>query len=164
MGTNYYRIPTSREMLDRHQKLMSRVNNLDYFDPTKIEAQFSDIDDFDDIFSKMSPWDEFLRDTKVHLGKRSGGWRFCWNFNNNRFYSNKEELFKYIRSGRVVDEYGTLIDTEQFIEMALNWCPDGRTVDETYFKDNRSSFWSDWKRHLDREVDGLRVSSSVEFS
>ena len=164
MGTNYYRIPTSREMLDRHQKLMSRVNNLDYYDPTKIESQFSDIDDFDDIFSKMSPWDEFLKDTKVHLGKRSGGWKFCWNFNNNKYYSNKEELFKFIRSGRVVDEYGTLMDTEQFIEMALNWCPDGRTVDETYFKDNRNSFWSDWRKHLDREVDGLRVSSSVEFS
>lgn len=164
MGTNYYRIPTTREMLDRHQRLVSRVSHMEYWDPSKIERQFGDIDDKDDVFTKLSPWDEFLKETKVHLGKRSGGWRFCWNFNNNKYYSNKEELFNFIKSGRVVDEYGKMINPDEFIEMALNWCPDGRTVDETYLKDNRHSFWSDWRNYMDREVDGLRVSSSVEFS
>jgi hypothetical protein len=164
MGTNYYRIPKSKEMLERHQRLCDRVNRLDWFDVSLIGRNFATIKDVNSEFDwdKQNPWDEFLSEANIHLGKRSGGWKFCWNFHNNKYYSNREELLMYIRSGRVVDEYGVLQDTEEFIEMALNW--DGLIADEEYFKKNEKSAWFDWKRHVDKIVDGLRVSSSVEFS
>ena len=93
------------------------------------------------------------------------GWKFCWNFNDNEYYSNKEELLKFIRKGRVVDEYGEQIDVEEFIEMALNWGePDGWVADKAYFESmERSSFFNN-EDYYDKEIDGLRVSSSTDFS
>jgi len=93
-----------------------------------------------------SPWSEFLHGTRVHLGKRSGGWKFCWNFHESEYYSNKDELLAFVRSGRVVDEYDKEWQPEDFIQMALDWGqPDGRILYE-------------------KCIDGLNVSTSTEFS
>jgi hypothetical protein len=171
MGTNYYRIPPSKEMLERHQRLCDRVSRLDWVDVSLIGRGFATIKDerSDFEWDRLNPWDEFLQDTNIHLGKRSGGWKFCWNFNNNKYYSNKEELLKFIRSGRVVDEYGEQHDVEEFIKMALEWGePDGLVVDEKYRREQRAkghgTYWMDSERYDDKIIDGLRVSSSVDFS
>jgi hypothetical protein len=111
----------------------------------------------------------FIDGLKIHIGKRSSGWKFLWNFQDNKFYTNKEELFKFIRSGRVVDEYGELQDTEEFIKMALEWGqPDGYVLDKNYM-DEQSKLahykpFTDMSKYYDKEVDGLRVSSTAEFS
>ena len=111
MGTNYYRIPKSPEMVERHQKLVDRVSRLDVWNPSLTSRNFADIEG--EGFDMLTPWDEFTKEINIHLGKRSGGWKFCWNFHNNKYYSSKEQLLKFIRSGRVVDEYGQLQDTEE---------------------------------------------------
>jgi hypothetical protein len=163
MGTNYYRIPTHEEVEQRKAKLLKEIENLQ-LTPNNIERNFSDYTE--DEWESYNPWDIFTKDMKIHLGKRSSGWRFCWNFNNNKFYSNKEELLEYIRSGRVVDEYGTELPSEEFIEMALNWCPDGLIGNKEYHKTaqaKNSSYWFS-ESFFDIEIDGLRVSSSTEFS
>jgi len=102
----------------------------------------------------------------IHLGKRSGGWKFCWNFHNGKYYNTKEELLKFIRKGRVVNEYGEQIDVEEFIEMSLNWGqPDGMVADKEYFDKTEHHRWmSNPEDYYDKEIDGLRVSSSTEFS
>jgi predicted nucleic acid-binding protein len=120
-----------------------------------------------------SPWDEFLEGTSIHLGKSSLGWKFCWNFHNNQYYSNKKELLAFIRSGRVVDEYGTTHNTEEFIEKALNWGSDqensGWVYNEEYViahfdkEGIKRPFTAD-EKYYDTEIDGLRVSRSTEFS
>jgi len=77
-----------------------------------------------------------------------------------KYYSNKEELLEYIRSRRVVNEYGEELNPDEFIEMALNWGKaEGLSVDEQYVINHGYSF-----THIDKEIDGLRVSSSTEFS
>ena len=167
MGTNYYRIPKSPEMVERHQKLVDRVSRLDVWNPSLASRNFADIEGKG--FDMLTPWDEFTKDINIHLGKRSGGWKFCWNFHNNKHYSNKEELLKFIRSGRVVDEYGEQHDVEEFIKMALEWGePDGLVVDEKYRREQRAkghgTYWMDSERYDDKIIDGLRVSSSVDFS
>jgi hypothetical protein len=64
----------------------------------------------------------------------------------------------------VVDEYGELQDTEEFIKMALEWGqPDGNIVTHEYISQNMS-FISDKSGFTDKEVDGLRVSPVREFS
>ena len=113
MGTNYYRIPEENEMKERKDRLQVRIIGLK-LNPSLIESGFRYIEIHDD-FSKMSPWEEFIDGTSVHLGKRSSGWKFCWNFHEKKFYSNKEELLSFIRAGRVVEEYGKLIEQEEFI-------------------------------------------------
>lgn len=164
MGTNYFRIPSEKEMIVRKNILIEKVNNL-ILTPSNIHNQFNTPKI--DSWEYESLWVIFLKDTNVHLGKRSMGWKFCWNFHNNLYYSNKEELLDFIRSGRVVDEYGEEQDAEEFVEMALNWGePDGHLVNEEYRKKIKSeglgSFYTDPK-YDDIVIDGLRVSSSIEF-
>jgi hypothetical protein len=164
MGTNYYRIPQAEEMKAKKVALLRKIEALD-LSPMNIECGFRE--GIDDQWNSESPWDTFIGGTNVHLGKRSNGWKFCWNFHNNRYYSNKEELLAFIRSGRVVDEYGDEENVEEFIEMALTWGePDGMILDENYRKEQRKkgagSFF-DNPRYDDLIIDGLRVSSATDF-
>lgn len=165
MGTNYYRIPKIHEIENRYTKFLVRMQELDRWNPSMIERGYSFIQHNDNEWNTINPWEEMMDGMSIHLGKRSMGWKFCWNFHDNEYYSNKEELLKFIRKGRVVDEYGEQIDVEEFIEMSLNWGePDGWVADKSYFESmERRSFFNN-EDHYDKEIDGLRVSSSTEFS
>lgn len=165
MGTNFYRIPTHEEMVTRKMELLGHVNGLD-LSPHNIEGGFRTISPTKN-WEWFSPWEMFLMDTNIHLGKRSSGWKFCWNFHNNKYYDDKETLFEFIRSGRVVDEYGEEQDVEEFITMALEWGePNGLIVNQEYRKSERmkgkGSFFDDPK-YDDKIIDGLRVSSATDF-
>jgi hypothetical protein len=166
MSTNYFRIPKANNIRDKYLTLVERINDLDIWCPDNIRNDFKVIQRG---FDNLSPWDVFLEDIKIHIGKRSSGWKFLWNFQDNKYYTNKEELLKFIRSGRVVDEYGELQDTEEFIKMALEWGqPDGYVLDKNYM-DEQSRLahykpFTDMSKYYDKEVDGLRVSSTAEFS
>ena len=157
MGTNYYRIPTDAEMQLRKEKLIQSVKNLD-ISADSVERRFGN--QKPDSIYRITAWDEFTEATRIHLGKRNAGWKFLWNFNDNKYYKTGEELFKFIRSGRVVNEYGEEINQEEFIEMALNW--NGIDLIE-YYKQNPTrraySFGSE-----EKYIDGLRVSNSIDFS
>ena len=159
MGTNYYRIPTVEEMENKKTKLIRSVTNLD-ISPSNIECGFRVA--VDDQWGSESAWDTFIDGTNIHLGKRSSGWKFLWNWNSNKFYKTKEELFKFIRDGRVVNEYGELMDTEEFIKMTLEWGQEEGWDIESYYKKNpERNVWGDRKH--EEYVDGLRVSTSTDF-
>lgn len=165
MSTNYYKIPTVEEMVKRKQKLIEDISKME-LTPSNIEREFNF--QIENSWESESPWAVFLKDTSIHLGKRSGGWKFCWNFHKNKYYTNKEQLLDFIRKGRVVDEYGVEQNVEEFIEMALNWGqPDGCVFNEEYVKKERQrgmgTFWDDPK-YFNSEIEGLVVSSSTEFS
>ena len=162
MGTNFYRVPKGHEMIKREQKMRMRLDAMDVINPSDISRRFRSIEVGE--WDSISLWDEFLEGTNIHLGKRSGGWKFIWNWNNGKYYKTKEELFEFIRSGRVVDEYGQQIDVEEFIIMALEWGKDDGWDSETYYKDHPEHItpWSNEKH--EKYIDGLRVSTSTEFS
>lgn len=166
MGTNYYFIPTHEEMLKRQQTLIQQVTSMD-MSIENLEREMKYISPTKD-WEWFSPWEMFINGTNIHLGKRSMGWKFCWNFHKDKYYTNKEELLSFIRSGRVVDEYGEEQKVEEFITMALEWGePDGLVVNELYRIKERAkghgSFWLDNEKHDDLIIDGLRVSSSTDF-
>ena len=163
MGTNYTRIPTAEEMEAKRKGLVKTVKSL-IMEPSFIEREFQIVDE--DSWDSESPWDKFLEGTSIHLGKRSSGWKFCWNFHDNKYYSSKEELIQFVLSGRVVDEYGEEIDSQEFLDMAFNWGePDGLVADKEYFDSTNHHRWmSNPEDYYDKIIDGLRVSSSTEFS
>jgi len=68
MGTNFYRIPSEDEIQERKDRLQVRIVGLK-LNPSLIECGFRYIEIHND-FSKMSPWDEFIDGTRVHLGKK----------------------------------------------------------------------------------------------
>ena len=164
MGTNYYRIPTQSEMETRKAKLIKDIADLD-ISPSNIETEFRQYKS-EYSWDSESVWDRFIEGTSIHLGKRSSGWKFCWNFHKDKYYSNKEELIQFVLSGRVVDEYGEQIDSQEFLDMAFAWGePDGLVADKEYFDStNHNSWMSNPSDYYDKEVDGLRVSSSTQFS
>lgn len=166
MSTNYYKIPKASEVRIKYLDLVEQINDIDIFSPADIYSEFRTVKRG---FDNLSPWDVFLENMKIHIGKRSSGWKFLWNFHDNKHYTNKKELLKFIRSGRVVDEYGELQDTEDFIKMALEWGqPDGYMLDANYIKEQSKLAhykpFTDMSKYYDKEVDGLRVSIHTEFS
>lgn len=166
MSTNYYRIPKQKVVREKYLDLVEQVSDMDIFSPTQIYNEFRTIEKG---FERWSPWDKFVDGLKIHIGKRSGGWKFLWNFQEGKFYTNKEELLKFIRSGRIVDEYGELQDTEEFIKMALEWGqPNGHVYDKNYLDEQIKTTnyrpFSDMSKYYDKEIDGLRVASTTEFS
>ena len=165
MGTNYYRIPAAAEIERRKERLKAQIDVMPTT-PGDVERAFRYIDNTDNEWGKLSPWSEFIEGTSIHLGKRSMGWKFCWNFHDNKYYSNREELIEFVLIGRVVDEYGEQIDPQEFLDMAFAWGePDGLVADKAYFDSTNHHRWmSNPEAYYDREVDGLRVSSSTEFS
>jgi hypothetical protein len=140
--------------------LIKDITDLD-MSPSKIESEFRQ---YGDSWDMKSAWDIFTEETSIHLGKRSGGWKFCWNFHDNKYYSNKEELIQFVLSGGVVNEYGDEIEPQEFLDMAFEWGqPDGLIIDEKWTREN-SSWLSNPQDYADKIIDGLRVSISTEFS
>ena len=160
MGTNFYRVPKGSEMIRREQRLRIRLDSMDTINPSEIQSGFRSISVGD--WDSISPWEEFVQGTKIHLGKRSSGWKFLWNWNDSKYYKNKEELFDFIRSGRVVDEYGQVMDQEEFIQMALSWSQESGWDIESYYKENPDNSSVLFRKREDY-LDGLRVSTSTEF-
>jgi hypothetical protein len=167
MGTNYYRVPKSSEVVKKSQDLKLAIENLDLWSASEAEKEFRTIPSKESEYLMLSPWEVFTEGLSVHLGKRSGGWKFCWNFHGNKYYSNKKELLKFINSGRVIDEYGMEISSKEFIKMAFEWCPDGIVFDAAYVKKMQEKFPNYMQfgpEYYDLEIDGLRVSRSSDFS
>ena len=149
-------------MIKREQKLRMRIDEMDSINPSQIEHGFRSISVSE--WQSISPWEEFLEGTNIHLGKRSGGWKFIWNWNNGKYYKTKEELFDFIRDGRVVDEYGQQIDVEEFITMALDWGKEDGWDLETYYKEHPEHQIPTRQGVYEEYIDGLRVSTSTDFS
>ena len=158
MGTNYYSIPQVKDLEEKKKRLIEEIQSMDVSNPSLCEDDFRI---YEDGWDRLTPWDKFIDGNSIHLGKRSSGWKFCWNFKDNKYYTNKEELLNCIRSRRVVNEYCEELEPEEFIQMALEW--DGKVADLEYMKENHS-WMSDPSSYVDREIDGLRVSSSTDFS
>ena len=131
-------------------------------------------------------------DDWIHLGKKSMGWRFCWNPNVGVKKRGAKIIVTYIyplsRKGieafilqdkiEIFDEYGGWVDKKDFLEMAFS--EEGVTGDTyaglesgplTMFSQQERQ--KDWKRlgysfkndySYDFEVDGLIFSTTTEFS
>ena len=149
-------------MIRREQKMRMRLDAMDVINPGDISRGFRSIEVGD--WDSISLWDEFLEGTNIHLGKRSGGWKFIWNWNSGKYYKTKEELFKFIRDGRIVDEYGEQIDAEEFITMALEWGKEDGWDIEAYYKEHPEHQIPISRGVYEQYIDGLRVSTSVDFS
>ena len=164
MGTNYYRIPLAEEVEKKRKILVVQIETME-LNPSDIEGGFRFISPNKD-WEWFSPWDMFMEDMNVHLGKRSMGWKFCWNFHDKKYYDDKQTLIDYVLSGRVVDEYGEEINSQEFLSMAFDWGePDGWVHDEKYEEVQRSEGGHIWgPKYHDKIIDGLRVSSSTDFS
>ena len=97
MGTNfYYRIPVQKRTI---KELKSMIT--EYLD-------FSELKDC---------LEEIEKSHLIHLGKRSYGWQFLWDFHEGRHYgANLQSIKNFLEQsgGRIEDEYGDVYTVDQF--------------------------------------------------
>lgn len=157
MGTNFYaRILPKKE--DK-QELIEAINN---DNPDLVEELTQELYGTRNEYSGIG--------ARIHLGKRSGGWKFLWNPNVIKVWDSDacEYAYNYVypltREGitnfvmrddvEITDEYDKAQDSAEFLEMAFNWCKDGLDGKEyqtnpmyaadrgTYYPDHeRNNFW-----------------------
>lgn len=177
MGTNFYaRIIPSETNKDL---LIEAIKNNDFNTIDKLyQSMYADRDDVN------------RHGSVIHLGKRSNGWKFLWNPNVIKYYNpdsgtieydymyplTKEGISEFLHRKDVViyDEYGTIFDASSFMNMALNWCPDG--YDSIKYENrvnnltniyHSTKMWSELGYivgYYDFYSDGLLFSTSIVFS
>lgn len=89
MGTNYYAFKKAT-------------------DEVKVELKkLIDEEKFDKLFDEIPQ--------RIHIGKSSAGWQFCFNHNDEQFYQkSRESLVEFLRDCVLVDEYGRIQDQVEF--------------------------------------------------
>lgn len=115
MGTNFY---LRKKLSDKEKaKLYSYIDNEDW-----------------DSLKESIP-------EKIHIGKRSAGWKFLWNANKFKYFKpNKKSLMEFLKSGQIINEYGEEFTFDQFINGEIaNFINMGWDM-ETYCIEENSSY------------------------
>ncbi len=166
MGTNVYmrRIPTAeqKEELKRllkkqYEDTIASIDRDKGLDPAYVDWSLSD---------EIEKTGKRIYE-KVHIGKRSCGWKFLFAPSPQHYEETKESILKFIhRDGwQLYDEYGDKIDPDRFwddyvICMEDGWT--GKTYDEWerkqghYYRVSCASY-----EHITPE--GLRFSRDTDF-
>ena len=160
MGTNFYARIIPKE--EDKQKLIDAINS----DQSNLVVELSE-----DLYGERNEYTR--KGNKIHLGKRSYGWKFLWNPNIIKYcdgYVDSETrefipVYKYdqvypltkqgitnfvMREDVIItDELGKQQDPKEFLEMAFSWCLDGY-ISKTYEESQENSsyknyYWS--KKH-----------------
>ena len=164
MGTNYYAYIIPVE--EKKKELHTAIDNDDFYSIRDLVDEMYSIAEYNWSSKKISGG-------KIHLGKRSGGWKFLWNPNvyvirgghfegsgNNRHYVSdpttllylypltKQGLHDFIfrKDILIYNEYRELQDKEEFWKMALSWEQEDGWDDNTYqiWEKNRDPNFKEW--------------------
>lgn len=99
MGTNfYYKIPLK---------------------PREVQHLKNLIDEDVDLEKLQEEINTLAEDKKIHLGKRSHGWQFLWDYHKGKYYQDNLESIKDFlnnKDGYVINEYGDKFTPDEFIE------------------------------------------------
>ena len=161
MGTNYYAriLPT----LEEKENLKKLIDSDDFY---AIEKEVQR------LYGESTEYD---KGAEIHLGKRSGGWKFLFNPNYERYYKLTKEGLKeflnkpniiiyseYFNSDNGIMEYTDdpdkadskeyLWTAKQFMDMAVNWGKEDGWDGESYEKwesENRPGHYYDYNIYKD---------------
>lgn len=157
MGTNFYcREKISKKSRKQIQSLLSDLYK-------RIENADESADEFADIVNTYDTYKESIEECipeEVHLGKRSCGWQFLWDYHNGKYYeSNLESIKKYLSDKKIYDEYGRIFTLEQFFNDEIKYCL--YKTEDLY---DGMEFGSQYSSHYFKSKDGLRFSIDEDFS
>lgn len=149
MGTNfYYKIPIDKR---KQEELKSMITE---------NPDFSEL--------KNEIWD-IEQSNNIHLGKRSYGWQFLWDFHNGKFFEPDLDSIKHFLTsgnGSIENEYGEKFSLEQFID-EIEDClyKDDNHVDiATYYRKYPTERYGITSSEQEFSSDGLRFSKYEDFS
>lgn len=181
MGTNYYAhiIPS----IENKSRLQDAIDKNDFNTISELTIK---------MYARLGIDSGEFYGGNVHLGKRSGGWKFLWNPNvyvTREIYKDEDRgeyrLGKYIpkflypltRAGikefiqrddvEICDEYGKIQNKDEFFNMAINWCYNGwdsKKYYEEYPDDNNGYVCkNDLTKYLDQESINYISNSHSDF-
>lgn len=149
MGTNFF----CAEKISRRQRSKIKSLLMEYIE---VVDKVNTACDFHELHSKYNEMILDIIPERVHLGKRSHGWQFLWDYHDGRYFkANLESIKEYLKDKIIVDEYGEVFSLDQFLNEEIADClynTDGKLYDgmESY-----PSYYF--------ISDGLRFSKSEDF-
>lgn len=136
MGTNFYlKRKLSKEQAEQAKSL---IDGFEYEEVTK-------------ILETVKP---------IHIGKRSGGWRFIWNAHFFKYFEpNTESIDNFLKSGIIVDECDNEFTYEKFMnEEVGESLTEGYDL-EKYYTENHSKYIP--IRDYNYDVDYNKISQKI---
>lgn len=135
MSTNfYYKIPIKKEDIEKLHKMVNKLENAI---------------DFYQIKDKLN---KLERNSNIHLGKRSAGWQFIWDYHRKKFYdTNLESIKNFLENsgGIIEDEYHNKYTIDEFFNDEITYC---------LYKGEKTSYCNEFLSE-----DGLRFSEDENF-
>ena len=120
MGTNFY--AQKRMTQEQRNKFCEYIEN----------NEVLKADSFLEELKKMTE--------KIHIGKRSSGWKFLWDCHNFEYFApSKESLMEFLKSVEITNEYKEVFTFEEFINNELDGFIDEGYDIETYYRDKGGS-------------------------
>lgn len=181
MGTNFYAriIPA----IEKQEELIKAIQDNDF---DKIKTLVSTMYCSTDIDYNTDK----IIGGEVHLGKRSGGWKFLWNPNiyvRRKYKKGENQLIQDGYEGKylypltkqgiksfieredvvIYDEYGEKQDKEEFFEMAINWTTwknkDGKEVPAYDSESYHKEYPNERIYPCDNELVKYLMQEGIEF-
>ena len=151
MGTNFYcKRPISKE---NRKKIVEQRNHL----IKEVENGSNNIN-LQDIFLAYRENIDTLLPEQIHLGKRSYGWQFLWDYHDAKYFdANLNSIEIFLEDKIIYNEYGEVFSLDAFLNDELRDClynKDGKLKDGIDTNYSSRYFLSD----------GLRFSKFEDFS
>lgn len=162
MGTNYYAIKKKdREYMRKKREIINllKENNL--------EGASEKLEELNQVYA-----------IGIHLGKKSYGWRFLFDHNDEKYYeSNKTSIKEFLRKGYIIrDEYGRLVSKREFWKMVTLSMKDKKNIGNMEYDMEYPEYAYPYSyppdkiaqkynvSHCEYYNDGLRFSDRTDFS
>lgn len=153
MGTNFfYRIPPKESEIDELHKKIDRLKSA--------ATDYYDIKEFLDVMEKKY---------NIHLGKRSYGWQFLWDYHDGNFFKdNLKSIKEFLQKnkGTIVDEYEHKYTIDEFLndEITLYRDKDHCDAMQYHLEHPTERLSYNIAAHEFISKDGLRFSKDEDFS
>lgn len=153
MGTNFYCKKLNKK---RRKEFSDSLNELSQYITYNIDNTELD------LVEKVKEFIESNSDLEeeIHLGKRSYGWQFLWDYHNGKYFKpNLESIKNFLSQDDIViyDEYGEHFTVDQLFNDELN---------NSLYKDSThdDGMNGGYSEYYFKSEDGLRFSKFEDFS
>lgn len=131
MGTNFYlKIPIH----ERDKKTLHKL---------------IDCEEFESLVEFVNT---LYKNHYIHIGKRSGGWQFLWDYHYGEYFQpNLKSITEFLNTGSIFDEYNNEFTTDQFFN---------EEIKNFLYKDEHHC---DLKQYVEEHPEDCKYIRSVEL-
>lgn len=153
MGTNFYCRKIDRKYRKMFSKDLSALNEY-----ILLNINNPKINLLEEVNRFISDYCDFEKE--IHLGKRSYGWQFLWDYHNGRYFNpNLYSIKEFLSQDDIIiyDEYENFYEVEQLFNDELSDC---------LYKDaiHDDGMGGEYSKYFFKSEDGLRFSKFEDFS